>query len=87
MPTSSVGVGGQVFDRDGADGIDLIRRWAGESCAVPLMLVSNYADAQARCVEVGGVQGFGKANLTSAATTELLGRFLESKTESEPSGQ
>lgn len=77
----------RIFDRDGADGVDLIQRWAAKEERVPLMLVSNYEEAQDRSVLVGGVRGFGKAELNSPATTELLRALLvQSVPESSPPG-
>src|SRR5438552_2303305 len=52
----------RVFDADGASGIDFIRR-VSEHTKTPLMLVSNYADAQAEAVAAGSLPGFGKSAL------------------------
>jgi len=44
--------------------------------SIPVMLVSNYDDAQTEAVAAGAEHGFGKANLDSEATMEKLGKFL-----------
>lgn len=66
----------RVFDRDGDEGIRLIQRLqdgpaASGSCP-PVMLVSNYADAQERAVQAGALRGFGKAALESPDTLRAL---------------
>jgi PleD family two-component response regulator len=55
----------RVFDADGGSGLDLIRRLQGdqELKATPVMLVSNFDDAQAEAVKAGAAPGFGKAAL------------------------
>ena len=55
----------RVGDRDGAPGIELIRRLKAdpETTSVPVMLVSNYADAQNEAVALGALPGFGKSDL------------------------
>src|SRR4051812_15090692 len=50
----------RVFDADGASGIDFIRKVKQEVKA-PLMLVSNYQDAQREAVAAGALPGFGKS--------------------------
>jgi CheY-like chemotaxis protein len=64
----------RVLDRDGSSGIDLIKRIKAEPAlaAVPIMLVSNYEDAQEEAVEAGALPGFGKAALGTPATIERL---------------
>jgi len=67
----------RLFDTNGADGVDLIRRWHKEGVAPPLMLVSNFAEAQERSVVAGGVPGFGKGSLGSPAMVAQLDPFLK----------
>jgi CheY-like chemotaxis protein len=66
------------FDLDGSDGVELIRQIKADTtlAGVPVMLVSNYADAQAEAVAVGAAMGFGKARLTAPETRELLAAVL-----------
>ncbi len=58
----------RVFDADGSSGLDLIGaiRADEEMRNVPVMLVSNYEDAQAQAVKMGATPGFGKAALGQA---------------------
>ena len=55
----------RVGDRDGKPGLDLIRAMKADAATsnLPVMLVSNLADAQAEAVAAGAVPGFGKADL------------------------
>ena len=63
---------------DDSDGGELIRRVrAGGYEGTPVMMVSNYADAQAQAVADGAVPGFGKTVLDDRATVELLGKYLK----------
>jgi CheY-like chemotaxis protein len=68
----------RVFDADGDSGMDLIRQVkADESLrAVPVLLVSNYADAQREAVEAGAEPGFGKADLGRPEMLECVRPFL-----------
>ncbi len=72
------------LDCDGGDGIRLIcslkqqREYAG----IPTMLVSNYAEAQRAAVAAGAVPGFGKAELGSDRTLDLLRNWLADDDES-----
>jgi two-component system chemotaxis response regulator CheY len=50
----------RILDADGTSGIDLIPRLRSASPS-PVMLVSNYEDAQQEAVAAGAVPGFGKA--------------------------
>jgi CheY-like chemotaxis protein len=55
----------RVFDADGSSGVDLIRAIKADDKlhSLPVMLVSNYEDAQSEAVREGAVTGFGKAAL------------------------
>jgi two-component system chemotaxis response regulator CheY len=68
----------RVFDYDGTSGVDLIRRLKADETLrnVPVMLVSNYADAQAAAVQAGAVPGFGKAELGRTEMFERVRPFL-----------
>lgn len=67
----------RVLDATREEGLDLIRRLrSAEGKAVPVMLVSNYDDAQDAAVEAGAVPGFGKGALTDSRTVELLSVYL-----------
>ncbi len=65
---------------DGSEGQELIRRMrADATCQTPVMMVSNFADAQERAVAAGALPGFGKAALHEAGTLELLAKHLPRK--------
>jgi len=66
------------LDANYADGLDVIRAIKADEqlAATPVMLVSNYPEAQAEAVAAGAEPGFGKNALGSPATRELLARFL-----------
>lgn len=68
----------RVFDADGAEGLDLIRRMQTDpqTRAVPVMMVSNYADAQETAVALGAQPGFGKAALDRPETIAALAPHL-----------
>ena len=70
----------RVLDEDGSSGLELIRALKHDPALadVPVMLVSNHADAQEAAFDLGASPGFGKASLHSDATLArikaLLGR-------------
>jgi len=58
------------------NGVELIAKLAKRENAPAMMLISNYADAQAQAVKAGARPGFGKANAFEKATAELLRKSL-----------
>ena len=66
------------LDIDGGDGLDIIRRLQADEATkdVPVMLVSNYPDAQAEAGTLGAAPGFGKQELSDPATLDKLRPFL-----------
>jgi two-component system chemotaxis response regulator CheY len=64
----------RVLDRDGSSGLDFIRRVQGDDALrqVPVMLVSNFADAQKQAISLAALPGFGKAALDEAETLTRL---------------
>jgi CheY-like chemotaxis protein len=64
----------RVFDADGSSGLDLIERLQSDqqTRATPVMLVSNYADAQDQAEAAGARCGFGKDALSAPETRERL---------------
>lgn len=66
---------------DDSDGLALIIAMKAEPrlANTPVMLISNYPDAQSRAVAAGAVPGFGKAALGAAATLDALARYLPRK--------
>lgn len=68
----------RIFDRDGDLGLEFIRRLKDDNAlaVTPVMLVSNYADAQQQAVSLGALPGFGKASLGDATTRARLEPLL-----------
>jgi CheY-like chemotaxis protein len=68
----------RVFDADGDSGVELIRTMKEDEAlrATPVMLVSNYADAQQAAVAAGAEAGFGKAALGRPAMRDRVRPFL-----------
>ncbi len=68
----------RVFDADGSSGLDLIKQIKSDEALAPtpVMLVSNYADAQKQAAEAGAVPCFGKAELGAVQMVERVRRVL-----------
>ena len=66
-----------IFD-DSSEGIELLRQVKADAAlsATPVMMISNYPEAQAASVAAGGVPGFGKATVSSPQTIDLLTKYL-----------
>lgn len=62
------------LDADYSDGMDILKSLKADesTSAIPVMLVSNFAEWQEKAVAAGAVYGFGKAELTSAETIERV---------------
>jgi len=58
----------RVFDADGSAGLDLVEQIKADTKLreLPVMLVSNYEDAQRQATAKGALPGFGKAALGQA---------------------
>lgn len=69
----------RVFDADGASGLDLIRDLKADPAlgSVPVMLVSNYADAQGQAEALGALPGIGKGDLHTALAQARLSAVLD----------
>ena len=59
---------------DGSSGVELVGDLVRAGMTVPVMLVSDRAEAQAEAVAAGAVRGFGKSKLFEAETIELIRR-------------
>lgn len=70
----------RINDSDDAPGHELIRSLKADPdfAHIPVMLVSNYPEAQTEAEALGALPGFGKAELTSKATHARLGAVLGS---------
>jgi CheY-like chemotaxis protein len=68
----------RVFDRDGDDGMELIRTIKSDPALAetPVMLISNYEQYQKQAMEAGALPGFGKSALSSPETAERLDAVL-----------
>ena len=66
------------LDIDGSDGLRIIRAMKAEPALarIPVMLVSNFAEAQQQAVAEGAEYGFGKAEYHSPEVCERLASFL-----------
>src|SRR5437899_1295631 len=64
----------RVFNYDHSSGVDFIAEVKGDADLqqVPVMLVSNYPDAQQKAVALGALPGFGKAALDEPDTIARL---------------
>jgi CheY-like chemotaxis protein len=68
----------RVLDRDGTAGLDFIAQLKARQDLhqPPVMLVSNYQDAQEQAIARGAVPGFGKSSLGSTKTLSRLRAVL-----------
>jgi two-component system chemotaxis response regulator CheY len=68
----------RILSSDGSSGVDLIRRLKADArlAGLPVMLVSNFSDAQQQAVAVGAEPGFGKKALDSPETIAKLKAHL-----------
>ncbi|MBI4718905.1 MAG: hypothetical protein HY763_13955 [Planctomycetes bacterium] len=68
----------RVFDGSGVEGLEFIRRLRAEDATrcTPVMLVSNYPEAQDAAEALGARRGFGKNALDQPDTVALLRRYL-----------
>lgn len=68
----------RLYDANGDEGIETLRALKADdaTAAIPVMIVSNYADAQEAAITAGAVQGFGKSSLNTPETAALLSEHL-----------
>jgi two-component system chemotaxis response regulator CheY len=68
----------RVLDWDGSPGVDVVRAVKEDEALrrVPVMLVSNYPDAQDEATAAGAEPGFGKAALGRPEMLERVRPFL-----------
>lgn len=66
------------LDRDYTDGMEVIRAIKSDPdlASIPVMLVTNYQEHQDAAIAIGAVQGFGKLEIGTPATKELLQPYL-----------
>jgi len=68
----------RVSDADGSSGLELIRTLKADPAlaGVPVMLVSNYPDAQEQAEAIGAIPGFGKSEISKTKAQERLRQVL-----------
>ena len=68
----------RLLDANGSAGMDVLASLKSNpaSTDIPVMIVSNYQEAQDQAVQNGAVAGFGKAALDSTDTLEKLSQYL-----------
>lgn len=68
----------RILDRDGSPGLEVIKslKQDRETAEIPIMLVSNYPEAQQSAVEAGALPGFGKSALRDPETHQRLQEVL-----------
>lgn len=66
------------LDRDHSDGLAILKDIKSDEKLqdIPVMLLSNYEDAQAAAIEAGAAPGFGKKQLGKEETVKKLQPFL-----------
>jgi CheY-like chemotaxis protein len=62
----------RVFDATSEPGVAFIREARQAGVQIPMMLVSDYPEAQAEAVTCGARPGFGKRQLREPAVLEML---------------
>ena len=62
----------RIIDWDGTMGVDFITAARQANITTPMMLISDYADAQAQAVANGAIPGFGKSQLHDPQVAEML---------------
>lgn len=69
-----------VFE-DSSEGIQLLKQAKADPVLknVPIMMISNFEDAQAASVAAGAEPGFGKKSVSAASTVKLLTKYLPRK--------
>ena len=68
----------RLLDADGSAGMDVLAslKLNPSSAKIPVMIVSNYEDAQELAMQKGAVAGFGKGALDSEETLAKLNQYL-----------
>ena len=66
----------RLYDADGSPGLETVKAITSGEGPPPVMLVSNFEDAQQQAVKAGALPGFGKGDLGTATADEKLGPVL-----------
>lgn len=69
----------RILDADGSPGMDVLASLKSEASTseIPVMVISNFAEAQENAVAAGAVQGFGKTALSEPETVAALQKYLQ----------
>jgi DNA-binding NarL/FixJ family response regulator len=68
----------RIFDCNGESGIEFISKFFKlDKPKIPIMLVSNFENAQNEAINFGAAPGFGKNALNSSDTLSKLKSYLE----------
>lgn len=64
----------RLLDTDGSEGIAILRHLKADPDlqTIPAMLITNYAEHQDVAVTAGAIRGFGKAELRSNKTLQVI---------------
>ncbi len=68
----------RLLDADGSSAMDVLHsiKSLPSAADIPVMVVSNFEDAQQTAIDAGAIQGFGKAALDTDETKSLLAEHL-----------
>lgn len=68
----------RILDMDGTAGQTVLEsiRSSDAATSPPVMLVSNFDDAQETAVKAGALRGFGKSDLATGKATEVIADVL-----------
>ena len=69
----------RLLDADSSPGMDILNslKTQPSTAETPVIVVSNYQDAQDAAVEAGAEAGFGKAVLNEDETKTILAKYLD----------
>ena len=67
----------RLLDLDGSSGVALIAQVQQRYPELQLMLITNVEEHQKSAVAAGAVPGFGKSDIDSPQTIQLLAQYLE----------
>ena len=66
----------RLMDLDGSSGLDIVRSVKKQFADTPVMMITNFPEHQQSATAAGAEPGFGKAQLRSADTVQLLATYL-----------
>ena len=66
----------RLMDRDGSSGLEIVRSVKQQFAETPVMMITNFAEHQQSATAAGAEEGFGKSQLRSAETVQLLSGYL-----------